>query len=57
MTLNRVVANIETDQMDAAKAFYGKILGMTVGIHHGWIIIFVGSGQASPQISLATERG
>ena len=43
--------------MDAAKAFYGEVLGMTVGMDHGWIITFVGSGQASPQISFATEGG
>jgi len=46
-----------TEQMDAAKAFYGEVLGMTVGIgprldHH-----LRGIGQASPQISFATEGG
>ena len=57
MTVNRVVPNIATEQMDAAKAFYGEVLGMTVAMDHGWIITFVGSGQASPQISFATEGG
>jgi catechol 2,3-dioxygenase-like lactoylglutathione lyase family enzyme len=57
MAVNRVVANIATEQMDAAKTFYGEVLGMTVGMDHGWIITFVGSGQASPQISFASEGG
>ena len=43
MAVNRVVANIATEQMDAAKTFYGEVLGMTVGMDHGWIITFVGS--------------
>ena len=57
MTVKRVVANIATDQTDAAKAFYGDLLGMTVVIDHGWIVTFAGSGDAVPQISFATEGG
>jgi catechol 2,3-dioxygenase-like lactoylglutathione lyase family enzyme len=57
MTVNRIVANIQTEQMDAAKAFYGEVLGMTIAMDHGWIITFVGSGQTIPQISFATEGG
>lgn len=57
MSVNRIVANIATEQMDAARAFYGELLGMTVGMDHGWIITFVGSGTASPQISFAIEGG
>ena len=57
MAVNRVVTNIATEQMDAAKSFYGEVLGMAIGMDHGWIITFVGSGQASPQISFAVEGG
>jgi catechol 2,3-dioxygenase-like lactoylglutathione lyase family enzyme len=57
MGVRRVVANIASDQMDAARAFYGEVLGMTIGMDHGWIMTFVGSGQAVPQISVATEGG
>lgn len=35
MAVKRVVANIATDQMDAAKAFYGDVLGMSLGMDHG----------------------
>ncbi len=57
MTVNRIVPNIATGQVELATAFYGEVLGMTVGMDHGWIITFVGSGQASPQISFAIEGG
>ncbi len=57
MTVKRVVANIATDQMDAAKAFYGDVLGMSLGMDHGWIITFVGTGQSTPQVSFALEGG
>ncbi|MEP7005775.1 MAG: VOC family protein [Sphingomonas bacterium] len=57
MTVKRVVANIATDRADAAKAFYGDLLGMTVAMDHGWIVTFAGSGQAAPQISFAAEGG
>jgi catechol 2,3-dioxygenase-like lactoylglutathione lyase family enzyme len=57
MAINRIVANIATEQINSAKAFYGEVLGMTVGMDHGWIITFVGEGHASPQISFASEGG
>lgn len=57
MAVKRVVANIATDQMDAAKAFYGDVLGMSLGMDHGWIITFVGVGQSTPQVSFAVEGG
>mgnify|MGYP001351527653 CR=1 FL=1 len=57
MAVKRVVANIATEQMDAAKAFYGEVLGMAIGMDQGWIITLVGSGQASPQVSFAVEGG
>ena len=43
--------------MDNAKAFYGDLLDMKVAMDQGWIITFVGSGTATPQISLASEGG
>jgi len=57
MAVIRVVPNVATEQMDAAKAFYGDLLGMSVAMDHGWIITLVGSGTVTPQISFATEGG
>lgn len=57
MTVLRIVPNIATDRMDVAKAFFGDLLGLRVGMDHGWIVTLVGSGQASAQISFAVEGG
>ena len=57
MTVKRIVANIATDKLDAAKAFYGQVLGMTLAMDHGWIITLTGEGEAAPQLSFATEGG
>ncbi|MBO9590167.1 VOC family protein [Devosia sp.] len=57
MAVNRVVTNVATENLEAAKAFYGELLGMEIGMDHGWIITFVGSGQSTPQISFALEGG
>lgn len=57
MAVNRIVPNIATTEMERAKAFYGDILGMTIGMDHGWIVTFVSSGHAAPQISFASEGG
>ncbi|OLP62699.1 glyoxalase [Xaviernesmea oryzae] len=57
MSVSRILPNIATSDMERARAFYGDLLGMTVGMDHGWIITFVGSGHTAPQISFASEGG
>lgn len=57
MSVTRIVPNIATADVDRARAFYGELLSMTIGMDHGWIVTFVGSGQAVPQISFAAEGG
>jgi catechol 2,3-dioxygenase-like lactoylglutathione lyase family enzyme len=57
MAVRRVVANIAAQQIDAANAFYGDILGMHVVMDHGWIVTFAAPGSAAPQISIASEGG
>lgn len=57
MAVNRIVPNVRTEHMDAARAFYADLLGMTEAMDHGWIVTFVGSGTAKPQISFAMEGG
>jgi catechol 2,3-dioxygenase-like lactoylglutathione lyase family enzyme len=57
MTVRRIVTNIRANQLDAAKAFYGDILGMTVAMDLGWIMTFATDAQTTPQISVATEGG
>ncbi|SEN44052.1 hypothetical protein SAMN05192583_2786 [Sphingomonas gellani] len=57
MAVKRIVSNIATDRMDAARAFYGSILGLEPVMDHGWIVTFAGDGMATPQISFASEGG
>jgi catechol 2,3-dioxygenase-like lactoylglutathione lyase family enzyme len=57
MTVKRIVANIATEDLGAAHAFYGEILGLRVVMDHGWIQTFADEGLAAPQISFATQGG
>ncbi|RXR07368.1 VOC family protein [Pseudoxanthomonas composti] len=57
MQITRIVPNIATEQLAAAKAFYGELLGLTLAMDHGWLLTFVGAGQTSPQVSFAVEGG
>jgi catechol 2,3-dioxygenase-like lactoylglutathione lyase family enzyme len=57
MSVIRIVANIAADRLDAAKAFYADVLGMSVVMDLGWIITFAADTSAAPQISVATEGG
>jgi len=57
MAVRRIVANIATDRLDAARAFYGDLLGMSIVMDLGWITTFAPDGSMTPQISVATEGG
>jgi catechol 2,3-dioxygenase-like lactoylglutathione lyase family enzyme len=57
MAVRRIVANIASDRLDAAKAFYGDLLGLRVVMDLGWIVTFAADGQARPQVSVAAEGG
>lgn len=57
MAVKRIVANIATDRIEEARAFYGDILGLRPVMDHGWIVTFAGDGLAAPQVSIASEGG
>ena len=57
MAVKRIVANIATDHIDAARAFYTTILDMTVVMDQGWITTLAADAPTNPQISIATEGG
>ena len=57
MAVKRIVANIGAEQISAAHAFYGDVLGMTVVMDQGWIITFAADASAQPQISVVAEGG
>ena len=57
MAVKRIVANIGATNIEAAKAFYGDILGMDVAMDLGWIVTFASNAPTTPQVSVATEGG
>jgi len=57
MKVKRIVANIRTDQLDAADAFYHAILGLEPVMDHGWIRTYAAPSRMTTQLSFATEGG
>ena len=58
MAVRRIVTNIASAQFDAARSFYGDILGLVVVMDLGWIITLAAQDtNAAPQISIAREGG
>lgn len=58
MTVKRIVPNLPASDPQAARAFYGDLLGLDVVMDHGWIVTFAAEGQsAMPQVSVASEGG
>jgi catechol 2,3-dioxygenase-like lactoylglutathione lyase family enzyme len=57
MTVKRIVANVATSDIAAARRFYGEILGLDVLMDHGWLATYGSSAKMSVQISFAREGG
>jgi catechol 2,3-dioxygenase-like lactoylglutathione lyase family enzyme len=57
MAVIRIVPNIASGEIEAAKRFYGDLLGMDVVMDMGWIVTFAADVEAAPQISVASEGG
>ncbi|GJD95270.1 hypothetical protein OCOJLMKI_2481 [Methylobacterium iners] len=58
MAVKRIVTNIATARVDAARAFYGDVLGLELVMDEGWILTFAAAGaSATPRISIASEGG
>jgi catechol 2,3-dioxygenase-like lactoylglutathione lyase family enzyme len=57
MAVRHIVANLAVYRLDAAKAFYGDVLGMDIVMNLGWIVTFAADGSIAPQISVLTEGG
>lgn len=57
MAVRRIVANIEASNLEAARLFYGGVLGMRIGMDHGWIVTFAADGNTTPQVSIMTDGG
>jgi predicted enzyme related to lactoylglutathione lyase len=57
MKIKRIVPNIATKDVEAAKRFYCGALGLDVAIDMGWIMTFEADASMSPQLSVARRGG
>jgi catechol 2,3-dioxygenase-like lactoylglutathione lyase family enzyme len=57
MKVKRIVANIATPDIAAAKRFYGELLGLDLLMDHGWIATYGSRQTMSLQISFASQGG
>ncbi len=57
MQVRRIVANIATPEPDAARAFYGDLLGLDTLMDHGWIVTYGSDETSRVQVSFASEGG
>ena len=57
MQVLRIVANLATDDVAAAKAFYGDVLGLDVLMDQGWIATYGSTRTMAVQLSVASQGG
>lgn len=57
MKVRRIIANIETSDIAAAKRFYQDVLGLDLLMDHGWIATYGSAGSMDVQISFAEQGG
>ena len=57
MKVRRIVANIATPDVAAAKRFYHEVLGLDVLMDLGWIATYGSPRKASAQVSIMSEGG
>ncbi|OBQ63380.1 VOC family protein [Mesorhizobium erdmanii] len=57
MTVLRIIANIATPDVAAARRFYQDVLGLELLMDHGWIATYGSSGTMAVQISFAEQGG
>ena len=57
MKVKRIVANIATPDVAAARAFYGDLLGLDLLMDHGWIATYGSHATMKVQVGIASEGG
>jgi catechol 2,3-dioxygenase-like lactoylglutathione lyase family enzyme len=57
MKVKRIVANIHTEDIQAAKRFYQDVLGLDLLMDHGWIGTYGSTDEMTIQISFASQGG
>ena len=57
MTVRRIVANIATPDVAAAKCFYHDVLGLDVLMDQGWIATYGSEERMQVQVSFMAQGG
>lgn len=57
MKVNRIVLNIEGDDLEKARDFYGELFGLNLLMDLGWIRTYGADSDMQAQVSIATEGG
>jgi len=57
MKVKRIIANIDTQDIVAAKRFYHDVLGLDLLMDHGWIATYGSQEKMSVQVSFAEQGG
>ena len=57
MTVRRIVANVATADIEAAKRFYGDVLGLDILMDMGWIATYGSDETMSVQLSFMEQGG
>ena len=57
MKVKRIVANIETEDIAAARSFYQDVLGLDIVMDHGWMTTYGSSEKMTVQVSFARQGG
>ncbi|MCU6710563.1 VOC family protein [Paenibacillus sp. J5C_2022] len=57
MRVKRIVTNVATKDVEAAKVFYHDVLGLDLLMDHGWIATYGTDQTMNIQISFASQGG
>ena len=57
MKVKRIVANVETGEVAAARRFYQDVLGLDVLMDMGWIATYGADAEMTVQLSVMSEGG
>src|SRR5262245_41551103 len=57
MKVKRIVANIDTRDIAAARKFYGDLLDLDVLMDHGWLVTYGSDAKMTVQVAIASQGG
>ena len=57
MKVQRIVANIDTTDVEAADSFYHDVLGLDIVMDHGWLRTYASTSKMAVQVSFASQGG